>query len=147
MSSFNFSLDQYGLPTFQVSDPSYNALGGWLISDISRYMLVALDALAMIDDVSHGEEPFEQWSSENYVVNISPKGVTLSDVWTEGDRSEYPVADVRSALEDYWRFLSSQPENPNLVREYRPDLPEWQADLARWEEKWERTHPYRGRLF
>ncbi len=42
--------------------------------------------------------------------------------------------------------VSAQPERP-AVREHRPDLPEWQADLLRWEEKWGRTHPYRGRLF
>jgi hypothetical protein len=49
-------------------------------------------------------------------------------------------------LEDYWRFLVAQPERP-AVREHRPDLPEWQADLHWWEEKWGRAHPYRGRLF
>jgi hypothetical protein len=63
-----------------------------------------------------------------------------------GAEGEFPADVARAAIEDYWRFLVAQPERP-AVREYRPDFPEWQADLLRWEEKWGRTHPYRGRLF
>jgi hypothetical protein len=148
VSFIRFSVDQqYRLPLFDVDDQKYRALGAWLIADISKHMLVCLDALAMIDDVANGRPPFEVWSSENYDVAFTPQGLTFSNLWLDGEGGHYSVNEVREALEAYWRFLSSQPEDRNLVREYRPDLPEWQADLLRWEEKWERPHPYRGRLF
>jgi hypothetical protein len=147
VTSISFAADQYGLPTYQTADPKYQTLGAWLIGDVSNYPLVALDALAMVDEVSKGEEPFEPWSSENYDVAITPSGVTINNIWVESERGQYSLSEVREALESYWRFLASRPENPHLVREYRPDLPTWEADLLSWEEKWERTHPYRGRLF
>jgi hypothetical protein len=135
------------LPLYESRDPRFNTLGAWLITDISNLMLVCLDALAMVDDVSRGDEPFEPWDSEGYSVAFAPSGVTIANVFVESDRATYPVAEVREALEDYWRFISALPENPNYVREFRPDLPEWEADLLNWEGKWDRTHPYRGRLF
>jgi hypothetical protein len=147
VTSISFAADQYGLPTYQTDDPKYQTLGAWLIGDVSNCPLVALDALAMIDEVSKGDEPFEPWSSENYDVAFTPSGVTINNVWVESERAQYPLPEVRAALQSYWRFLASRPENPHLVREYRPDLPTWEADLLSWEEKWERTHPYPGRLF
>jgi hypothetical protein len=48
------------------------------------------------------------------------------------------VLGVQAAIEDYQRFLVAQPER-SVVREYRPDLPEWQADLLRRDEKWGRS--------
>src|SRR5262249_7351943 len=104
-------------------------------------------ALAMLSEVSAGQPPFEPWDSENYTVRFASTGVSIQNDWVEHEHGEFSVADVREAVEDYWRFLESLPENPNLVREYRPDLPESQAALLRWEEKWDRTHPYRGSLF
>lgn len=148
MPNLRFRFDStFERPLYEASDPRYSTLGAWLIGDISNVMLVCLDALAMIDDVSKGEEPFEPWDSENYSVVFQPSGVTIQNVWAEDERATYAVPEIREALEDYWRFLCSLPENPHLVREFRPDLPEWEADLVNWEGKWERTHPYRGRLF
>ena len=147
MSFIKFSKDEQGLSLFHVDDPKYRALGAWIITDISVYMQVALDALAMIDDVSKGDEPFEPWSSEHYDVAFSRQGLKFRNQYVETEEGEYSLAEAREAIEEYWRFLSSQPENPHLEREYRPDLPQWQADLLQWEEVWERTHPYRGRLF
>lgn len=146
MSFIRFSLDQFNLPLFQVDDKRYETLGAWLISDVSRYFLVCLDGLAMVDDVANGRPPFEEWSSENYDVSFAPERVSFRNLWLEDQHGEYAVDEVREALESYWRFLVSLPER-QLIREYRPDLPEWQASLLRWEEKWGRTHPYRGRLF
>ncbi|MEU1842320.1 hypothetical protein [Micromonospora sediminicola] len=142
-----FSVDGFGLPLFQATDARYEALGVWLASDISVYFRVCLDALAMIDDVSNGRAPFEEWSSDKFDVHFGTHRVTLQNQWLEFQHGEYPVTEVREVLERYWRFLVSLPERTHLVREYRPDLPQWQADLIRWEETWKLPHPYRGRLF
>jgi hypothetical protein len=143
---FRFSLDQYRLPIADVDDERYRPLAGWMITDISNRALVALDALAMIDDVANGRPPFEEWSSENYEVSVTPQGFTFQNLWLPDDNGRYTVDEAREAFEEYWHFLVSLPDR-GLIREYRPDLPEWQADLLRWEEKWGLTHPYRGRLF
>ena len=148
MPNLTFRFDQqFGRPLYDSRDPRYNTLGAWLIGDISNVMLVCLDALAMVDDVGRGDEPFQPWDSENYNVTFAPSGVTIQSEWDESDRATYPVPEIREALEEYWKFLSSLPENPHVVREFRPDLPEWEADLLNWEGKWDRRHPYRGRLF
>jgi hypothetical protein len=146
LSGIRFSTDRYGLPTFEADDSRLRVLGAWLITDVSKHLVVCLDALAMVDDVSHGRPPFEQWSSENYAVSITPEGVTLRNEWVEGEEAGYPLAEFRAALEAYWGFLARRPENPRLIRDYRPDLPEREAALLSWEEKWGRPHPYRGRL-
>ncbi|MET8906543.1 hypothetical protein [Micromonospora sp. NPDC004551] len=145
MSFITFSLDQFNLPVFRVDDKRYETLGAWLIADVSRHFLVCLDGLAMIDDVSNGRPPFEEWSSENYEVSFASSGVVIQNSWLEHEHGAYTVDEVRRALEDYWSFLVALPERP-LIREFRPDLPESQAALLRWEEKWGRPHPYRGRL-
>ena len=136
----------YGLPVYEVEDQRYDLLGQWLTADLDRFFLATLDALAMADDVARGEPPFEQWSSENYAVSFTPSALLITNLWSPGAEGEFPADVARAALEDYWRFLVALPER-RAVREYRPDLPKWQADLLRWEEKWGRTHPYRGRLF
>jgi hypothetical protein len=143
----SFSLDQFRLPLFQVEDQRYRPLGAWLITDVSKYLGVCLDALAMVDDVANGRPPFEEWSSDKYDVVFTPDGVEFSNQWVEGEGGRYSLDEVREALEIYCRFLIDQPENAHLIREYRPDLPQWQADLLLWEETWGRPHPYRGRLF
>lgn len=148
MGFMSFSLDQLNLPLYQAEDEKYRPLGTWIIGDISIYKIVCLDALAMLADVSAGRPPFVPWDSENYTVNFAPTGVSIQNNWVEGELgATFTIAEVREAVEDYWRFLASIPENPDLAREYRPDLPEWQADLLRWEEKWSRRHPYHGVLF
>ena len=133
-------------PVYQVEDQRYDLLGEWLTTDLGTFHLVVLDALAMADDVAHGEPPFEEWSSENYAVSFTPSTLRITNSWVPGVEGEFPADVARVAIEDYWRFLVAQPER-TVVREYRPDLPEWQANLLRWEEKWGRPHPYRGRLF
>jgi hypothetical protein len=137
---------RYQSPRFRAADETYNPLGEWVIADISRFFLVCLDALAMIDDVTNGREPFEEWDSENYEVDFSSRDFTVRNQWVENWGGRYPIDTVREVVEGYWRFLVSAPER-DVVREYRPDLPEWEADLLRWEEKWDRRHPYRGRFF
>ncbi len=147
VSFISFSTDQFRLPLFHVVDERYAALGNWIAGDISNQPLVCLDALAMIDDAAGGRLPFQPWSSENYDVRFTPEGLEFQNLWLEDDHGRYTVGEAREALENYWRYLVDQPQNPHLVREYRPELPQWHADLLLWEETWERPHPYRGRLF
>ncbi|MDR7278977.1 hypothetical protein [Catenuloplanes atrovinosus] len=146
MGPVTFSMDQYNAPIYHATDERYELLGQWAMMDISRYFLACLDALAMIDDVTHGRAPFEEWSSDNYEVTFTSSTFAVSNNWIPGRSQSYPIDVVRSVVEDYWRFLVEQPER-NVTRQYRPDLPEWQAGLVRWEEKWGRPHPYRGRFF
>ncbi|MFI5835447.1 hypothetical protein ACIA5A_17405 [Micromonospora sp. NPDC051300] len=147
MTFISFSADEFGLPLFDVADQRYRALGAWLVTDISVYHSVCLDALAMIDDVAHGRTRDDEWDSDKYEVSFTPAGIEFDNEWVEGEHGRYPLDETREAVEAYWRFLAGRPENPDLIREYRPDLPRWQAELAQWEERWGRPHPYRGRLF
>jgi hypothetical protein len=133
-------------PVYEVEEQRYDLLGEWLTTDLGTFFLVTLDALAMADDVARSEPPFDEWSSENYAVSFTPSALRITNLWVPGAEGEFPADVARAAIEDYWRFLVAQPER-SVVREYRPDLPEWQANLLRWEEKWGRPHPYRGRLF
>jgi hypothetical protein len=145
MSLIRFSLDQYNLPVFQASDPKYRALGVWLILDVSVDYDVCLDALADVDDISRGR-PVEHWDSEHFEVAINTNGITFDNYHVD-ESGSYSLDELRSALEEYWRFLVARPEEPGVVRPYWPDLPLWQADLLLWEQRNERKHPYRGRLF
>ncbi|WP_202124920.1 hypothetical protein [Actinomadura physcomitrii] len=143
-----FSLDEYyRLPLFEVDDERHRALGGWITTDISIYKRTCLDALAVVADLVAGQPPSEEWSSENYEVAFGPWGLRFQNVWGPDQRGEYTLAEVKEAVEEYWTFLASIPDNPRLIREYRPDLPEREAELLLWEETWERPHPYRGVLF
>jgi hypothetical protein len=147
MSFMSFSLDNLRLPLYQAEDGKYQPLGAWIITGISIYKGVCLDALAMIADVSAGRPPFEDWDSENYTVSFAPMGISIQNNWVEHEHGIFTVAEVRDAVENYWRFLVGIPDNPNLIREYRPDLLEWQAAVIQWEERWGRPHPYKGILF
>ncbi|WP_433378553.1 hypothetical protein ACQPZX_11890 [Actinoplanes sp. CA-142083] len=147
VSVVSFGMDpEFNRPVPRVADERYVLLAEWIVTDLGTFFLALLDALAMADEVARGEEPFEEWSSENYEVSFTPSALRIRNLWVPGSQGEFPAETARAAIEDYWRFLAAQPERAG-VREYRPDLPEWQASLARWEEKWGRTHPYRGRLF
>ena len=100
-------------------------------------------ALAIIADAAAGKQT-EPWESENYTVIFSESELTFQNKWIESDYGKYAAGEARAAVEDYWRFLISLPDNPELIREFRPDLPEWQAALLLWEDSWKRTHPYPG---
>ena len=147
VSVVGFRMDpRFNRPDYQVADPRLDLLGEWIVTDLGTFFLVVLDALAMADDVARGEEPFEEWSSENYEVSFTTALLLIRNLWVPGAEGAFPADTARTAIEEYWHFLVGQPERVG-VREYRPDLPEWQANLVRWEEKWGRSHPYRGRLF
>ncbi|MBO2446092.1 hypothetical protein J4573_03255 [Actinomadura barringtoniae] len=145
MAFMTFTRDRDGLPLFHAAKP-YTALGSWLITDVSIHKAVALDALAMLADVSVGRDPFTPWSSENYSVAFSSAGLSISAHYAD-EQSEYRIAEAREALDAFWRFLASQPERTHMVREYYPDLPETEAEIRYWEDHWGRPHPDRGRLF
>ncbi|MFC3493468.1 hypothetical protein [Glycomyces rhizosphaerae] len=139
-------MDDFFGPVTEDKAPGQEVLAGWIATDIGPSFRVLLDALAMIDDVQSGRPPFEEWSSDGYDVQFSPNGVTVQSLRGSRRRAEYPLAEARQALEDFWSFLSGQPERSNVRRQFRPDLPEWKADLLQWERTWNLRHPYRGRL-
>ncbi|MEU1842321.1 hypothetical protein [Micromonospora sediminicola] len=147
MAFISFSVDEFRLPLFTVTDQRYRALGAWLITDVSVSYSACLDALQMIDDVANGRPLEEGWDSDKYEVSFSPAGVEFANEWVADERGHYSLDETRESVEAYWRFLANRPENRELIREYRPDLPRWQAELLQWEERWGRPHPYRGRLF
>ncbi|MEV7267437.1 hypothetical protein AB0N38_28130 [Micromonospora aurantiaca] len=147
MAFISFSVDEYRLPLFNVTDQRYRALGAWLITDVSVSYSACLDALQMIDDVANGRPLDEGWDSDKYEVSFAPTGVEFVNEWVADERGRYSLDETREAVESYWRFLAGRPENRELIREYRPDLPRWEAELLQWEERWGRPHPYRGRLF
>lgn len=125
--------------------PGQELLGAWVCRDINRWFRVLLDALAMVDQVGAGDKPFEPWDSDGFDVDFEPSGITIASRYGSRDRATYTVDEVRAALEDYWAFLITLPERTG-PRPFRPDLPEWEADLLDWERSWELRHPYRGRL-
>src|SRR5689334_17604478 len=65
VSVISFGLTPRNRPSYQVTDKRYDLLGEWLTTDLSRFFVVVLDALAMADDVAEGRPPFEEWTSEN----------------------------------------------------------------------------------
>jgi hypothetical protein len=146
MSALRFLLTDRGFPTFEVDDQRFRALGAWAITDISLLMGVCLDALAMVDDVATGR-PAEPWSSEHYDLTLTRAGVTFTNYWADDENGQYTLAEFREAVERYWAFLASRPEEPFIQRDYWPDLPEAEAEVLLWEKTWQRRHPYRGRLF
>jgi hypothetical protein len=137
---------EFNRPDYQVTDERYDLLAEWTVTDLGTFFFVVLDALAMAAEVERGEEPFEEWSSENYEVSFTPSALRIRNLWVPGAEGEFPAGLARTTIEDYWRFLVEQPERA-VVREFRPDLPEWRANLELWEKEWGRAHPYRGRLF
>jgi hypothetical protein len=146
MSQMTFSLDDLRLPYCLSGDERMQRLGNWITTDISIYKGVCLDALATVADVEAGR-PIEPWDSENYTVDFSNGRINIQNSWVDSEHGEFSLDEVRDAVEDYWQFLMAIPDNPNLIREFRPDLPELQAALLMWEESWKRPHPYRGVLF
>ena len=141
-----YALDEFKLPIVTtVADPRFGELAEWLITDVSRDRLTLLGALAMIDDVQRGEEA-EPWDSDNFAVTVTSDGFTVANKYFVDSFGQYSLAEVRTALEEYWRFLF-QAGDRGLVREFRPDLPEWEADVLLWEQIWKRPHPSHGSLF
>jgi hypothetical protein len=49
------------------------------------------------------------------------------NLWVPGAEGDFPADVARTAIEDYWRFRVAPPERP-VVRECRPDLPDWEAN-------------------
>jgi hypothetical protein len=147
VSVVSFRMDpEFNRPDYQVTDARYDLLAEWVVTDLGTFFFVVLDALAMSAEVARGEEPFEEWTSENYEVSFTRSVLRIRNLWVPGAEGEFPADLARTTIEDYWHFLVEQPERA-VVRDFRPDLPEWQANLELWEKEWGRVHPYRGSFF
>lgn len=149
MPLIRFYLSDSGGVRFDL-DPAhggrYRALGAWAMSEIGKHHGVVLDALATVDDAAHGR-PTQPWTSGSYDVTIDAAGIRFRNFYAESEQGEYSLDELRQVLEDYWRFLAAIPETPGAHREYSPELPLPEAEVRLWEKVWNRTHPYRGRLF
>lgn len=145
MSGIRFYIDDRRFLQYQTDDKRMIALGVWMKMDIGGHPGLMLDALAMVDDVVSGRSESETWDGEGFEVEFGPGGVQVTGVYTDANE-RYTLAEVRTVLEDHWGFVRGIPENPDIERLLRPDLPEWQAYLLHWETTWKRPHPYRGRL-
>ncbi|MFB4269720.1 hypothetical protein [Nonomuraea sp. GTA35] len=125
--------------------PELADLGMWLTFDMGFSFDCCLIALCAVDDVLSGRSETAGYGGNLYDVDISH----LAAVFTHVDGSpptSCPMSTVKSAVEGYWRFLLTLPENPQVIRSYRPELPSHLAALLWWEEHRERPHPYRGRI-
>jgi hypothetical protein len=145
MADLRFFTSDLGSPRYEADDQRFTPLGMWLVMDLASDPTMILDALAMIDDVGSGRSTSEAWEGEGFDVAFSKERVEVVAVHVDS-RAEYLFSEVRDAVERYWAFAIRLPENPDVERVLRPDLPYWQACLLEWEQVWDRPHPYRGRL-
>ncbi|MFF5262621.1 hypothetical protein ACFY4C_27125 [Actinomadura viridis] len=149
MALVYFFLNENGRPRFRTvpeGDEKYRALGAWMIGEMGTHLGVCLDALANVDDAAAGR-PVEPWSSESFDTTISASGIRFRNFYAVQECGAYTLDELRSVVEDYWRFLCAIPEPPGAYREYWPELPRPEAEVLLWERVWKRRHPYRGRLF
>ncbi|MFC0037138.1 hypothetical protein [Actinomadura rayongensis] len=124
MGFISFSLDpEFRMPLYHATDERHRTLGAWILAYIATNKHVELDALATIADVEAGRTP-EPWDSENYTVEFSAAGIEIQNDWVEHERGAYSLAELKEAIETYRKFLAAIPDNPELIRESRPDLPE-----------------------
>jgi hypothetical protein len=142
-----FYRDENGSIKYQTNDRALGDLGLWLSFDMGFAYDSCLDALRAVDDTLSGRSESGGYEGNDYNVQMNKEFATFSAIYGDGGPpTSCPMAAVKSAVEDYWRFLLTLPPNPNVIREYRPDLPPHLASLLQWEESWNRRHPYRGRL-
>lgn len=145
MADLRFFTSDLGSPRYEVADQRDVPLGMWLTMDLAADPTMVLDALAMTDDVASGRSASQHWEGEGFDVAFSKDRVEVVGLHVDS-RAEYGFAEVREQVERYWAFAIRLPENPEVERVLRPDLPYWQACLLEWERVWARPHPYRGRL-
>ncbi|TMR24798.1 hypothetical protein ETD86_03445 [Nonomuraea turkmeniaca] len=130
---------------FRTEDPELVDLGLWLSFDMGFSFDCCLDALARVDDVLSGRSQTAGYDGNDYEVSMSNLAAVFAHIGGPPPTS-CPMPTVKSAVEEYWRFLLTLPENPDVIRSYRPELPWHLAALLWWEEYWKRPHPYRGRI-
>lgn len=138
--------DESGSTAYEVADPRDTLLASWLTFDLGTVPLFCLDALQMIDDVATDRAEHQEYEGNVYTVYFRKDQVTVSHLFMEDKSEVYSFDHVRDAVEQYWLFQKTVPPATNMIRQYRLDLSIQDADLLRWEDTWQRRHPYRGRL-
>ncbi|RRR99321.1 hypothetical protein [Glycomyces terrestris] len=143
-----FYRDADGSTKYEVGDRKrYAALGMWLSWDVDLSFTACLDALRAVDDAASGRDADAGFEGNEFDIAMNSREAVFRNLHADQvPPSTYPIAEVRSATEAFWRFLLTVPANPNVTYEYRPDLPPHLASLLKWEEYWKRPHPYRGRI-
>lgn len=145
MSLLNFRFDDLFGPVAVDVPNEYQALAAWLSTDVGHDFKACLDALEMVDDALNGRVPEDEWDSEGWSVAFGLDALRLKHRYGEDPEAVYGLQQAREAIEDFWRFLTNLPER-KVKRQFRTDLPEFQADLLQWEDSRQRRHPYRGRI-
>lgn len=144
MGITGYCADQYGLPEFGFDDKRYVKLGIWITMEIGAKFAVVLDALDSLFEILEGSGAPGDWEGASMEATFTPTELILVDY--DGAEARYPIAEVKTELERYWRFLLTRPPSPDTTRLLRPDLPEHEAYLLQWEQVWDKRHPYRGRI-
>lgn len=144
--SIKFFVDESATVSSQVEDPRDALLAGWLRADVGDTPLFCLDALAMIDDINTERAEHQEYEGNAFAVYFSQERVKVANIHVDDLWEDYTLAHVQEEVERYWNFQKTIPASPNVVRQYRPDLSRQDGDLLRWEDTWQRRHPYRGRL-
>ncbi|MGP3920577.1 hypothetical protein [Nonomuraea sp. 10N515B] len=125
--------------------PGLADLGMWLTFDMGFSFDCCLIALCAVDDALSGRSETAGYGGNLYDIDMSKETAVFAYV-DDSPPTSVPMAAVKSAVEEYWRFLLTLPQGPQMIRTYRPDLPWHLGALLWWEEHRERPHPYRGRL-
>lgn len=133
MTPITFYTDDKGFARYRTDEDRLVPLGVWFMMELRNSPYQCLDLLAIIDDVASGRSDAELWDGEGFQVQIKPSGATTYNTILDSHRATYPLAELRSAAEDYWRYLAGRPSV--------------EFDIKDWEQTWKRPHPYRGRLF
>ena len=109
MTKVSFGRDQYGAPSFSADD-AWSAYGAMLTGDVQTDRMWLLDLLAWIEDARSGRLDSQTWQGNSWSVQISAKGVSLDDVYSDDWSGSYSLDDAHQVAMDYLAFLEPTPE-------------------------------------
>lgn len=133
MDLIAFTRNEYGAPSFRVTDDSYGAIGSLLTSDVQTVSAWSLDLLAWVEDVRAGRSAEQAWQGNSWDTRITSGGLQLEDLYSDWTAS-YPLDVAHDVMIEYWKFLTGG----------SPD--EASSAVAGWEADAGRAHPCRAHL-
>ncbi|GIF12662.1 hypothetical protein [Actinoplanes teichomyceticus] len=131
MTGISFHLNERGVVDYRADD-RFTVLGLWLTGDVQASLQGCLDVLADLDDVAAGRKSQEEWRGNAFHVTISAESLALRNDYRAVLRADYPIAEVRPVIDDYWGFIAEGEDR--------------EAALAEWEQWNDRLHPRHGDL-
>lgn len=133
MKPITFARNEYGAPTFHLTDDSFGAIGSLLTSDVQNLPAWSLDLLAWAEDAAAGRLREQSWQGNSWYVRITPDGLHLEDLYSDWTAS-YSLGTAHDVTLRYWRFQTGG----------APD--EARAAVTDWEREAGREHPCRPHL-